>query len=160
VSLVVAVPKYHRIGEGFSPREKLQALEHPGRRTNGTQSAATWITSLTDLRKSIILCAAFCAPKFNPRRHGYRKLYMPDMAGATDGYTHNGRCDNCKQSTALLPGGGRTFVPDEVYRLTCIDPLDARRKARAASRALTAWQRIQRRGSHAPREGVAKGASR
>lgn len=157
---LVLVPKYHRLGEGFSRREQVKALEHPGRRTDGTQSAASWLSDLTDLRKAITLCQAYCAPKFNPRRHGYRRFYSPDITGKTDGYTHNGTCDGCKQNTALLPGGGRTFIPEETYRLVCIDPLDARRKARAAAGAQTAWQRITsmftQRGSRAPYEGAAR----
>lgn len=138
---VVLVPKYHRIGEGFSRREQLQALEHNGRRTDGTQSPAAWVTDLTALRKSILLCTS-CRTNFNPRRHGYRKFYSPDWTGKTDGYMHNGKCDACKQNTALLPGGGTSFIPEETYRLLCIDPLDARRKARAAARSQTAWQRV------------------
>jgi len=158
VSQIILVPKYARLGEGFSKREKLQALEHPGRRVNGTQTPATWITSLTDLRKAILLCT-YCRGKFNPRRHGYRKLYIPDLAGKTDGYLHNGQCDACKQQTALIPGGGTSYIAEESYRLLCLDPLDARRKARAMARAQTAWQRIAtmfRRGTRAPREGAGK----
>lgn len=143
MSLVLAVPKYAKLGEGFSRREQIAALEHPGRRTDGTQSAATWLADLTDLRKALTLCAAYCAPKFNPRRHGYRRFYMPDLTGKTDGYTSNGQCDGCKQHTALRPGGGRTFIAEETYRLVCVDPLDARREARARAGAQTAWQRIR-----------------
>lgn len=157
---LVLVPRGAKLGEGFSRAEKLEALVHPGRRTDGTQSRATWLADLTDLRKAIILCAAYCAPKFNPRRHGYRKFYVPDLAGKTDGYTSNGQCDGCKQSTVLLPGGGRTFIPEETYRLVCIDPMDARREARARAGIQTTWERISSmwRGSRAPLEGAAKGA--
>ena len=152
MGVLLAVSKYARLGEGFNRRERLKALEHPGRRTDGTQSAAHWITSLLDLRKAIILCT-YCRVKFNPRHHRYRKFYAPDLAGKTDGYVHNGCCDNCKQQTALLPGGGTTFIPEEQYSLLCIDPLDARRKARAAARALTAWGRIQHvRGTRRPQD--------
>lgn len=157
MGVLVAVPKYARLGEGFSGRERLKALEHPGRRTDGTQSAAHWITSLLDLRKSLILCT-YCRAKFNPRRHGYRKFFAPDLAGTTDGYVHNGICDNCKQHTALLPGGGTSFIPEETYRLLCIDPLDARRKARAAARSLTAWERITRASARARDACAVKGA--
>ena len=143
MSVLTAVPKYAKLGEGFSGREVLASYEHPGRRTDGTQSAATWMTDLTSLRKVILLCT-YCRAQFNPRRHGYRKFYTPDLAGATDGYMHNGRCDACKQETAMIPGGGTSFVPEETYRLVCLDPLDARRKARAAARALGAWGRITR----------------
>ena len=143
MSVIILVPAHARLGEGFSRREQIKALEHPGRRTDGVQTAATWITSLIDLRKSILLCT-YCRPRFNPRRHGYRKFYAPDLTGKTDGYMHNGICDACKQQTALLPGGGMTFIPEETYQLVCIDPLDARRKARAAAGRLSAWERVQR----------------
>ena len=160
MSLLIAVPRGATLGEGFSRREQIAALEHPGRRTDGTQSAATWLADLTDLRKAITLCAAYCAPKFNPRRHGYRRFYMPDLAGKTDGYMSNGLCDGCKQQTALLPGGGRTFIAEESYRLVCIDPLDARRIARARAGTQTAWQCVSsmftRRGSRRPLEATAR----
>lgn len=159
MSVIVLVPKYARIGEGFSRREQLQAMEHPGRRTDGVQTAASWITDLVSLRKCVLLCT-YCRPKFNPRRHHYRKLYVPDLVGATDGYMHNGRCDGCKQQTALLPGGGTAFVHEEDYRLVAIDPLDARRKARAAAGAVSAWERVKRMwASRGAREAAAlKGA--
>ena len=159
MSVAILIPRGPKLGEGFSPREQLRALEHPGRSVDGTQSAAHWITSLLDLRKAVMLCV-YCRVKFNPRRHAYRKFYVPDLAGKTDGYVHNGACDNCKQQTALLPGGGTTFIPEEHYRLLCIDPLEARRKARAAARVMTAWGRIQQlRGIRRPHEAArAKGA--
>ncbi len=161
MSAIVLVPKYHRIGEGFSRREQSQASEHPGRRTDGTQSAAHWVSALTELRKPVLLCT-YHRPLFNPRRHHYRKFYAPDLVGKTDGYTHNGKCDHCKQDTAMLPGGGTLFVHEADYNLLCLDPLDARRKARAAAGAQTAWGRITalftRRASHGAREAMAKGA--
>lgn len=141
MGLEIAVPVHGKLGEGFSRRERLRALEHPGRRSDGVQTAATWITDLMALRKAILLCS-FCRPKFNPRKHGYRKFYSPDWTGKTDGYMSNGRCDGCKQNTALLAGGGTTFISEDTYRLVCIDPLDARRVARAEARSLTAWGRI------------------
>ena len=160
MSVVTIVPKYHRIGEGFSRREQIAALEHPGRRTDGTQTAAAWLSDLTDLRKMVLLCT-YCRPKFNPRRARYRRFYAPDFTGKTDGFVHNGQCDGCKQQTALLPGGGTSFVAEETYSLVCIDPMDARRKARAAAGARTAWERITEsfRGRRGPREAaLVKGA--
>lgn len=156
---IVVVPKYHRLGEGFSRREQLQALEHPGRRTDGTQSAASFLADLTDLRKMILLCS-YCRPKFNPRRHRYRRFYSPDFTGKTDGFTHNGQCDGCKQQTALLPGGGTSFVAEETYQMVCLDPMDARRKARAAAGAQTAWQRVKSMFTRVASPGAREAAAR
>ena len=161
MSLLIAVPKYARLGEGFTRREQIDALEHPGRRTDGTQTAAAWLSDLIELRKLILLCT-YCRPKFNPRRHRYRKFYTPALVGGVDPYMTNGRCDGCKQNTALLPGGGTAFVSEETYRSVCLDPLDARRLARAAAGAQPAWQRIQSLwGSRSPLDAAArKGARR
>ena len=129
-------------------------LEHPGRRVNGTQSAASWIMDLVSTKKTLLFCA-ICASKFNPRRHGYRKMYVPDYTGKTDGYMANGRCDACKQMT-ISTGGGRAFITEETYQLTCIDPVDARRQARLKARsAATAWSFINQ-GSHRPAEAVVR----
>lgn len=128
-SPIVIVPKYARIGEGFSRRERAKADEHPGRRTDGSQSAASWVTDLASLKKIILLCS-WCRGKFNPRRNGYRKLFVPDMSGKTDGYSSNGMCDGCKQNTALTPGGGVAFVSEEYYTQITQDPAEARRKSR------------------------------
>lgn len=147
---VVLVPKYAKIGEGFSRREQQQSLEHPGRRTNGTQSAATWITGLKDAQKIILLCS-WCRGKFNPRDNGYRRFYVPDATGKTDGYASNGQCDACKQMTINTPGGGTAFVSEATYNLVCTDPVDARRKARL--RANSAWIS----GSAKPAKARAKG---
>lgn len=157
MALEIAIPIHGRLGEGFSSRERLKALEHPGRRVDGRQTAASWISDLVALRKCVLLCS-FCRPWFNPKRYRYRRFYSPDLTGKTDGYQVNGRCDRCKQSTALIPGGGTEFIAEEAYALACIDPSEARRKARAAARSLTAWGRIAR-GSARPREArVGQGA--
>ena len=133
---ITIVPKYHRLGEGFSRSEQAKSAEHPGRRTDGSQSAASWITDLVDTRKTIILCS-FCRPNFNPRKHNYRKFYVPDHTGMTDGYAVNGMCDACKNMTVNC-GGGTAFVHEELYNLTCIDPVVARRNARASAKAWSA----------------------
>lgn len=138
---VALVPKYHKLGSGFSRREQAEAMIHGGRRTDGTQSAATWLADLADLRKLIMLCG-FCAPRFNPARHRYRRWYVPDHTGTTSGYAVSGQCDGCK---SRLIGTGVSFVPEEDYRLICIDPLDARRQARQRARAAWAIPRATRR---------------
>ena len=138
----VAVPKYSKLGEGFSAREKLAAQLHPGR--SKWQSPASWILDLVSLRKPVLLCS-FCRSKFNPRHFNYRKFYMTDHTGTTDGFVANGKCDACRQNTADVPGGGVMFVAEELYSLTCIDPCEARRNARAAWKGhTTAWGMIQK----------------
>lgn len=138
---IVIVPKYHRMGEGFSRAEKAEADIHPGRNRR-TQSAASWICDLTDLQKCIVLCS-YCRQYFNPRKHRYRKFYQPDYTGKTDGYRVNGKCYACKQQTGNTPGGGTAFVHETLYNRVCIDPGDARRRARVASRqAMSVWQFI------------------
>lgn len=132
---LVVVPKYHRLGEGFSNAEIRKGDEHPGRRTDGSQSAASWVSDLVDLRKTVLLCS-FCRPHFNPRKHNYRKLYIPDRNLTTGGYAVNGKCDACKKFT-FHSGGGTAFIHEEIYALTCIDPVVARRNARAAAKL--AW---------------------
>lgn len=141
---IVIVPAHARLGEGFSQKEVLKSYEHQGRRTqtSGYQSPAEWITQLTDLQKTIVLCS-FCRVKFNHVRNHYRPMYVPDPTGMTDGYQANGTCDNCKQITANC-GGGTAYVHEQYYKQICVDPMDARRKARAAARAMTAWERIRR----------------
>ena len=141
---IAIVPEYHKVGQGFSRAEEIAAMEHPGRRTNshGYQSAAAWLSDLVALKKTILLCS-FCRVKFNPRKIGYRKFYIADPTGHTDGYAANGKCDCCKQFTANC-GGGTAFVSEELYPQVCIDPMSARREARARAGALTAWQQIQR----------------
>lgn len=152
----ILIPKHAALGQGFSRRERALALEHPGRRTDGRQSAASWIADLTDLRKLILLCS-FCQGKFNPRRHGYRVFYTPDPTSKTDGYVSNGICDACKARTELS-GGGRAYIAEDTYRLTCVDPLDARRQARLAWRRQTVWGWLRRQwGSRRPRDAAAGG---
>ena len=140
---IVIVPKYSKVGQGFSVKEKMEGWEHPGRRTDGSQSAASWIIDELVTRKATVILCSFCRPKFNPRRHNYRKFYVPDSTGMTDGYQTNGKCDACKQMTVNC-GGGTAFVHEETYNLVCVDPIDARRQARAKARALSAWQHIQK----------------
>ncbi len=132
-SPLVIVPKYAKVGQGFSRREKTQAMEHPGRRTDGSQSAASWVADLVGAKKVIILCG-FCRAKFNPRRHGYRRMYSPDHTGKTDGYMTNGMCDGCKQQT-VTTGGGTAYISEETYNQVCIDPVEARRRGHHAARS-------------------------
>ena len=136
---IVIVPKYARLGEGFSRREKAQALEHPGRRTtpHGYQSAVQWITDLLALKKCIILCS-FCAVKFPCHKYHFRKMYRPDISGKTSGYVMNGKCDACKQETANL-GGGVGYVHEEMYALTCLDPSESKRRRRALVGVKPIW---------------------
>ncbi len=131
--MIPLIPKYAKLGQGFSVREIAKADEHPGRRVDGSQSAPSWIADLVDTRKTVLLCS-FCRPHFNPRKHNYRKFYIPDHTGHTDGYQVNGMCDACKQMTVNC-GGGTAFVHEEIYALTCIDPVVARRNARASAKA-------------------------
>lgn len=142
MSTVVIVPKYARVGEGFSRRERLQAQEHPGRRTDGSQTPASWVLDLADSNKLILLCA-WCRAKFNPRRHGYRRFYTADPTSKTDGYLANGRCDACKSRTELQ-GGGVAFVREDTYRQVCENPLDARRQARRAWKSESVWTAVSR----------------
>jgi hypothetical protein len=138
----VLIPINAKLGEGFTERQKAEAMQHPGRRTDGTQSAASWISDLTATRKTILLCS-FCRPNFNPRRNGYRRLYIADPTGHTDGYAANGLCDACKQMTVNC-GGGTAFIHEEFYNQVCQDPVDARRRARAAAKSMSVWRAIQR----------------
>jgi hypothetical protein len=133
---IIVVPKYHRIGEGFSKAEKLKALEHSGRQTNpkkGYQSGASWVGDLADLRKAILLCS-WCKGRFNPRRNKYRRHYVPDPTGVTDGYQHNGTCDVCKCQT-INNGGGTFYVAEEHWKDLSVDPGEARRMWRARMKA-------------------------
>lgn len=143
-SPIVIVPKYARLGEGFSKREIAESFEHPGRRTtaHGYQSAASWISDLVALKKFIILCSV-CREHFNPRKNHYRLAYVPDTSGKTNGYQVNGKCDGCKQMTADV-GGGAGFIPEEYYNAVFVDPVEARRTARAAWKAQSVWTTIQR----------------
>ena len=111
----------------------MDSREHPGRKVDGTQSAAHWVCDLADARRSVILCS-FCRKNFGPRHDKYRKLYVPDNSVKTDGYTVNGKCDGCKGNTALL-GGGLLFLAEEIWKDSSMDPQEARRNARQAARA-------------------------
>jgi hypothetical protein len=150
---LVLIPRGGKLGEGFTKQEQFEGTHvHPGRRTDGKQSAASWIADLTDTRKVILLCG-WCRPKFNPRRHGYRKFYSPDLTGRTDGYMSNGMCDACKQQTALTPGGGTAFISEATYSQACMDPAQARRVARARAGMTSVWSRITEFwGTRRPRE--------
>ena len=144
-SPIILVPKYHRLGEGFTKREIFDAGVHPGRRTktNGYQSPASWICDLTDLKKLIILCS-FCRVKFNHRKHGYRPYYAgPDSSAITSPYLVNGQCDGCKAMT-VNTGGGSGFLHESVYAKVCMDPVNARREYRARYRAMNPWLYIQK----------------
>ena len=143
-SAIVCVPKYHRLGEGFSKREKIEALVHPGRRTTprGYQSAVSWISDLITLRKYILLCS-FCSFKFDPRQFGYRKSYVLDLSGMTSGYQVMGQCDSCKGRTGDL-GGGTGYIAEETYHLLNVDPSVQRRKRRAAVGYKSIWSAVKR----------------
>jgi hypothetical protein len=132
---LIAVPKYSKLGQGFSRAEKLQAMEHPGRRTTarGYQSPASYVCDLADSGSAILLCK-WCATKFNFRRSRYRKRFVPDHSGKTDGFTVNGQCKACKQQTASM-GGGLMFVTEATYNLVSIDPSEAKRRWRQMWRA-------------------------
>jgi hypothetical protein len=159
MSVIIAVPHGSKLGEGFSKRARFEGdALHPGRRTDGRQSAATWITTLTDTGKVILLCS-WCRPKFNPRRHGYRRFFSPDTSGRTDGFVSNGMCDACKSQTALSPGGGTSFIREDYYQQVCQDPATARRNARRAWAGPSAWDRVSTyfMGSRGPTDAAAKG---
>lgn len=147
MSLTVAVPTHAKLGEGFSKRQKIKALEHPGRRTtpHGYQSAVSWVAELLARRKVLILCMNCCRAfeQHVMRREAYRRVFIPDYTGQTDGYTVNGACDVCKQETALV-GGGRAYQPEEFYRLNHLDPSEARQASRAAAKQLGTWAFVQR----------------
>lgn len=138
------VPRYSRLGEGFSKAQKFVGQEvkplHGGKRAAGP---AGWLSDLITLRKVVILCS-FCRAKFNPRRFGYRRVFVPDATGKSDGYTVNGSCDWCKGETVNL-SGGTAFQPEELYKLTTIDPTEQRRTARLRAKSLSTWQFLQKR---------------
>lgn len=138
------VPKHNKLGEGFSKAQKFLGQEvkplHGGKKAQGR---ACWLDDLITLRKVIILCA-FCRAKFNPRRFGYRRVFVPDATGKSDGYTVNGWCDWCKGETANL-AGGTAYQPEEIYKLTTIDPVVQRRHARARAKEFSTWQYIKRK---------------
>jgi len=118
VGNIVIVPKYSKLGQGFSQKEIQKSYEHPGRQTNpskGYQTPAAWLDDLGELKKLVLLCDN-CAHKWNPKRYGYRLLWMP---GA--GTRSNGWCDSCKEF-ALNNGGGRAWVTEESYPEICAEP--------------------------------------
>jgi hypothetical protein len=90
---VVIVPKYAKVGQGFSRRERLMADEHPGRPSGGT--AGSWISDFVSLQKMISLCP-LCLHKFNPRQNGY-EVWRREVQLV-------GKCDDCKQMTPYLKG--------------------------------------------------------
>lgn len=129
----VFVPKYGgKLGEGFKRWEILDSFVHPGRRTraNGYQSPATWITELADTRKAILLCS-LCDRKFDASAMKYRLRYTRDPSGVTDGSLCNGMCDACKQQSSDL-GGGKMWVPEELWPAVSMDPQQARINHRMA----------------------------
>ena len=132
------------VKQQWTTADVLRSHEHPGRPTNGRLTPGGWIADLTGLKKVIILCS-FCRPKWNPRKHGYRKMYIPDPSGKTDGYQSNGTCDGCKQRTENC-GGGTAFIHESTYHQVCEDPLEARRLARRRWKIVTGWQAERRRG--------------
>jgi hypothetical protein len=144
MSPVLAVPKHGALGQGFTRSQRFEGdALHPGRRTDGRQSAATWITELSDRRNVILLCG-WCRQKFNPRANRYRPMYVPSFGAPADPYQSNGMCDACKTQTALTPGGGRAFVSEETYALVCLEPVDTRRRSRQAWRTgSTIWSAVQ-----------------
>ena len=109
----------------WTKQDITKSTEHPGRQRH---TPASWICDLTDLKKTILLCGV-CRVKFNPRKHGYRRLFVGDPTGKTDGYSANGRCDACSERTENI-GGGTAFVHETLYHAVSQDPAVARRKAR------------------------------
>lgn len=143
---IVIVPKYAKLGEGFSRREILKSAEHPGRQINarrGYQSASTWIDHLLQLRKPVILCG-YCRVKFTPKYVRYRRFFCLNSQGE-NGYRTDGRCDDCKEDTRRTPGGGTMFISEESYPEICLEPQIGRWSLRARMRfaGQTAWQAIQ-----------------
>lgn len=64
-------------------------------------------------------------------------MFVADHTGITDGFQANGQCDACKQHT-INSGGGTAFIHESYYSQVFQDPVEARRRARIASRR--AWQ--------------------
>jgi hypothetical protein len=109
------------------------AEEFGGRQTNpkkGYQSAASFVGDLADSRQCIVLCN-FCKTKWNHGKNKYKKRWIPDPSGVTDGFNANGKCDACKQHTSNM-GGGHLYVSEETWKQVSMDPAEARKKARAA----------------------------
>jgi hypothetical protein len=139
VAATIIIPKYGgKPGEGFSKAEKLKSVEWRGRRTDGSQSAASMICDLADNRTAILLCS-FCRTNFNFRRNKYRVQYIPDPTGRTDGYIANGRCDACHQPTENT-GGGKLYIAEEYWEQVSQDPQAARIAARNAWHQKRTWR--------------------
>lgn len=142
------IPKHQKLGEGFSKGEIFKSFEHPGRQTvsKGTgryQSPATWILDhLVPLKKCILLCS-YCRVNFNHVKHHYRKHYVPDQTGTTDGYVTNGVCDACKVRTENT-AGGVAYIHESYFQQVNVDPAVARRNARAAAKAWSVTKAIRR----------------
>lgn len=135
-SVRIFIPKYGKaLGKGFSRAEIFDSFAHPGRRTTakGYTSPASWITELSDTRKAILLCSV-CDRKFDSGHMKYRLRYTRDPSGVTDGSLCNGQCDACKQPSADL-GGGKMWVPEELWEAVSIDPEQARINNRMAWRS-------------------------
>ena len=145
MSVLTIVPKYSRVGSGFTRTEVARSHIHPGRRVDGSQSPASWLMDLADTRKIIILCQ-FCQPKFDPRRHGYRRWYAESHTPNTDPHQVNGKCDACKTT---VTSGGRGYVSEETYGLLCKDPSESRRRSRAAWRQSTFWGAVRENATRA-----------
>ena len=142
--MIPIIPKYAKLGEGFSKQELADAGEHPGRQTkvSGYQSASTWVTALVDLRKPVILCS-FCFHKFNPKKARYRRFYCLNANGE-NGYRTDGRCDDCKEDTRRTPSGGTMMIPEETYSQICTEPGSRRSvRARVNFRGQTIWGAVQ-----------------
>lgn len=139
----VFIPRGQKLGEGYTKAERFVGQEvkplHGGKIAQGR---ASWLDDLIALRKVVILCT-FCRAVFKPHKVGYRRVFIPDTSGKSDGYQVNGCCDWCKNETANIPGGGTAFQPEELYKATTIDPSQARRSARAAAKSLRTWQYLQ-----------------
>lgn len=138
----VFISKYgNKLGEGYSKAEKIEATRiTPQHQASKGRSRTGWMADLVALRKVIILCS-WCRKNFNPRKYGYRRVYVPDYTGKTDGYTVNGDCDYCRTFTPNA-GGGTAFQPEELYRQTHIDPVQARRESRARAGQKTIYRAI------------------
>lgn len=99
----------------WTGQDRLQAQEAPGRPTKRLHGG--WIADLAGLRKSIVLCC-FCAHKFNPKSHRYRK--------ETDFPEVQGRCDGCKVGDAHCT----LYIAEEYYSQVRMTRDDVRSMAR------------------------------
>lgn len=103
MSVATFTPKYDKLGEGFSHRERLKADEAPGRPWN--RVAGGWISDLCSLQKHVMLCP-FCLSKFNPKSYGYEpwRTAVP--------ITSIGKCDGCNQPSMYL----KNFIHEEFHQ--------------------------------------------